>query len=218
MTGPNVPRRDPFLAALRDATHSLHTDAEKSGFVRDLLQGNATREGYTLWLRNLQPAYEAMERGLDALPHSPGLAGLAMPAVYRTGALEHDLAALCGPAWRTSAPVLPEGDAYAQRIASVSGDPARLAAHAYVRYLGDLNGGQLVGRIVARSLGVGEASLSFYRFASETSVLEAAYRSALADAGRTMADLAPALEEAALAFRMNIALSEAVRDAVRAAT
>ncbi len=152
MNDPNDLRRDAFLAALRDATHSLHTEAEKSGFVHDLLKGRATRAGYTLWLRNLQPAYEALERGLEALRDRPAFGSLAVPAVYRTAALESDLAALCGASWRASASTLAEGDAYARRIASIASDPARLAAHAYVRYLGDLNGGQVVGRIVARSL------------------------------------------------------------------
>jgi heme oxygenase len=136
-----------------------------------------------------------------------------MRAVYRTGALESDLAALCGPSWRTAARTLPEGDAYAQRIAAVAHEPARLAAHAYVRYLGDLNGGQLVGGTVARSLNLDASALAFYAFPAETAALEPAYRSALAAAGRAIGDAPPSLEEAALAFRMNIALSDAVRAA-----
>ncbi len=207
------PIRDAFLAALRDATHALHTEAEKSGFVNDLLKGRATRAGYVLWLRNLQPAYEAMERGLDALRDRPPYGSLAIPAVYRTAALERDLAALCGPSWRTAAPTLPAGETYAARIAAIAADPARLAAHAYVRYLGDLNGGQVVGRMVARSLGLESDALSFYAFPVDTASLEPAYRSALAETGRALGDAAPALEEAALAFRMNIALSDAVRAA-----
>lgn len=206
-------RRDGFLAALRDATHALHTEAENSGFVNDLLKGRATRAGYVLWLRNLQPAYAAMERGLEALRPFPPFAALAKPEVYRTAALERDLTALCGPSWRTAAATLPAGDAYASRIAAIASDPARLAAHAYVRYLGDLNGGQVVGRMVARSLGLEIDALSFYAFPADTAALEPAYRGALAESGRALGDAAPALEEAALAFRMNIALSDAVRAA-----
>ena len=43
-------------------------------------------------------------------------------------------------------------------------DAPRLIAHAYVRYLGDLSGGRIVGRILARSPGLGPEALSFYDF------------------------------------------------------
>lgn len=46
--------------------------------------------------------------------------------------------------------------------------PARLLAHAYVRYLGDLSGGQTIRRRIAKAYGVGEdgAGVEFYRFGS----------------------------------------------------
>lgn len=202
---------DDFLAALRGATRTLHAEAERSGFVHELLKGRATRAAYALWLRNLHPAYAALERGLDALGSVPEFAGLAMPAIYRAAALERDLAALCGPAWYADLALLEAGAAYAARIDAVAGDPARLAAHAYVRYLGDLNGGQMVGRVVARSLGVGVEALSFYAFPADTAALEPLFRKALADVGAALPDTAPAVDEAVIAFRHNIALSEAIR-------
>jgi heme oxygenase len=206
-------RQDDLLAAMRAGTRALHVEAERSGFVHDLLKGHATRAGYALWLRNLHPVYATMERGLDGLSGTPSFAGLAMPPVYRAAAIASDLAAVCGPAWFTQVPSLDAGAAYAARLAAVSGDPLRLAAHAYVRYLGDLNGGLVVGRLVARSLGLGTEALAFYTFSADTTVLERAYRQALAQAGEAPGDVAAAVEEAVLAFRHNIALSEAVRDA-----
>jgi heme oxygenase len=43
-------------------------------------------------------------------------------------------------------------------------DPARLLAHAWLRYLGDLNGGQIIGRIVRDSLGLPVDAAQFYEF------------------------------------------------------
>jgi heme oxygenase (biliverdin-producing, ferredoxin) len=45
--------------------------------------------------------------------------------------------------------------AYRDRVAELAGRaPLLLAAHAYVRYLGDLSGGRMLGRAMRRSLGV----------------------------------------------------------------
>jgi heme oxygenase len=196
---------DHVLASMREATRALHTEAERSGFVRELLAGRATRDGYVLWLRNLWLAYDVLERSLAA----HGLAGLADPRVMRAGALAADLAVLCGPRWRDAIDVLPAGRAYAEAIEAAS--DARLVAHAYVRYLGDLNGGRMLARVVGRALALDDTALRYYAFAADTSALERAYRVALEDAAAGYGDTPAASDEAAKAFRHNIALSEAVQ-------
>ena len=59
---------------------------------------------------------------------------------------------------------LPATRAYVRRIAEVEGDHARLAAHHYLRYLGDLSGGLAIARMVARHYGLAPEQLSMYRF------------------------------------------------------
>ncbi len=204
MPFPAPPLTDDFLASLRAATRALHAEAERSGFVRELLAGRATREVYVLWLRNLWTAYATLERRLTEQGH----AALADTRVMRASALAADLQTLRGPRWRDELPLLPAGRAYAAAIEQASG--ARLAAHAYVRYLGDLNGGRVLARVVARSLGLDAAALRFYAFDTEPAALERAYRAALIQAGGGAGAWAAAAEEAASAFRHNIALSEAV--------
>jgi heme oxygenase len=139
---------------------------------------------------------------------------LALPSVYRSQALLCDLTALCGSGWADALPLLPQGRAYGARIATVAqGDGTCLIAHAYVRTLGDLNGGQVLKRLLARTLGLGDAALSFYDFPdiADLVAFRAAYRSALDRAGAQIADMAPVVEEAAAAFALNISVSEAVR-------
>ena len=58
--------------ALRQATAALHRQAERSGFVEQVLRGEVTRPAYALYLRNLMPAYAAMERGLERHRGTPG--------------------------------------------------------------------------------------------------------------------------------------------------
>jgi heme oxygenase len=191
------------LAAMRAATRALHAEAERSGFVAALLAGRGTREGYALWLRNLWLAYDALEAALPRSRISP----LIDPRVFRAAALTQDLATLAGAAWR-GLPALPEGIAYAAHVAR--GGDAALVAHAYVRYLGDLNGGRALRRIVQRSLGLDDRALNFYAYAESPEVLEQVCREGLVAAGRAVDDDRGAAHAAAEAFRLNIALSEAV--------
>ena len=47
-------------------------------------------------------------------------------------------------------------------------EPALLVSHAYVRYLGDLNGGQVLQRVVTGNAGLGSGiGTRFYEFGSQ---------------------------------------------------
>jgi heme oxygenase len=137
--------------------------------------------------------------------------------VYRGDALEADLGALCGRAFERSLPLLPAGEHYERRVSSAAaGDGARLVGHAYTRYLGDLNGGRALEVLLARSLGLGPEALAFYAYpAADLPELRRAYRAAL-DATGAFVDVEVVAAEALAAFRLNIALSEAVRSAAPA--
>ena len=203
-----------IVTALYLRTRSLHVEAERTGTVRDLLRGEATPDDYILLLRNLLPAYQAMERGLERHRGSPGLGALAGYRLDRAPAIEADLVALCGACWSDDIPLLGAGDVYAKRIArAAEGDGARLIAHAYTRYLGDLSGGQILQRLLARSLGLRPAELTFYDFPrfSDLAGLKADYRKALDQAGALAPDPGAVVEEGAIAFSMNIDLSCAVQ-------
>ncbi len=172
-----------------------------------MLRGRAGRAGYALLLRNLLPVYRAIEGGLAR--ETALLRPFARPELYRAGRIEADVTALCGPNWPA---LLPAGARYAARVArAAEGDGTLLIAHAYVRTLGDLSGGQMLGKLLARTLALPAAALSFYDFSDVADIpaTKAAWRSAL-DAAAAPERL---LHEARVAFRLNIALSEAVRDA-----
>lgn len=198
-------------------TKTLHSEAEKTGIIREILRGHASREGYVLYLRNLLPAYQQMERSLERLRTAPGLSEIAGFRLDRAPAIEFDLLALGGPDWAAAIPVLPAGEAYARRIAQAAeGDGGRLIAHAYARYLGDLSGGLILRRLLARSLGLRPDQLSMYLFPrfEDPAALKSDYRDALDRAGRQVANPDAVVEEGAVAFSHNIQLSLAVQDYV----
>jgi heme oxygenase len=201
--------------ALRDRTRTLHVAAERSGIIGEILRGGGTRYGYGLLLSNLLPAYCELERGLDGHVGSPIMGAFANPALYRTLAIESDLIAMAGPTWRAAFALLPEGRQYAERIAAAAGgDGIRLIAHAYLRYLGDLSGGQIMKRLLAKSLGLDERALRFYDFPgiSEIAAFKVEFRNAL-DRCAAGDDVNQIVDEAIWAFKLNIALSEAVNSA-----
>ncbi|MDN3276589.1 biliverdin-producing heme oxygenase [Frankia sp. RB7] len=205
------------VTALYLRTKALHAEAERTGIIRDLLRGDASRAGYILLLRNLLPAYRAMEDGLERHRGSPGIALLSRYRLERTLAIESDLAALCGERWIADIPLLAAGEIYAKRVShAADGDGMRLIAHAYTRYLGDLSGGQILQRLLARSLELRPSELTFYDFPHfpDLKVLKADYRNALEEAGALVPDPQAVVEEGAIAFSMNIDLSCAVGAAV----
>lgn len=204
----------PIVTALYLRTRELHVEAERSGIIRDLLRGEASREAYVLLIRNLLPAYQALEQGLAHHRGSPALDRLIDFQLDRAPALEADLVALCGPRWSQGIPLLAAGDSYARRIAKAAeGDGSRLIAHAYTRYLGDLSGGQILQRLLTRSLGLRPSELSFFDFSrfSDLDALKTEYRQALDGTGALVTDPQMVIEEAAIAFSLNIDLSCAVK-------
>lgn len=199
--------------AMQEATRLLHDRAERSGIVAELIAGRATMAGYLLMLRNLLPAYEALEAGLATHVDDPGVAAIVRPEVFRAGAIRHDLRVLHGRRFEREIPVLDEGARYAERIRDTATrrPPCVLAAHAYTRNLGDLSGGRILARRLERTLGIDREGLRFFWFpTNDIHRLRRSYRGAI---GRIAVDEEVreiVLEEARVAFRLNIALSEAV--------
>jgi heme oxygenase len=204
-----------LVVAMRDRTRELHTRAEHSGIIAKILSNRGSVGGYKLFLRNILPAYQKMEQGLKETKNS-ALACVARPELYRAAAIESDLVHLEGPNWEQTLPLLPACERYAQRVAvACEGDGTRLIGHAYARYLGDLSGGQILKRLLGRSLALGPQALNFYDFPDipDADAFKAGYRKDIDEAVDQIADLAAVIEEAFVAFELNIELSEAVDDA-----
>lgn len=204
---------DSLSVALRRGTANDHRTAERTGIVRDMISDSVTRTGYTLYLRNLFEVYAALEA---CLADSSDLAErFPLSKVYRARAIASDLSQLAGGDWQSSLSVLPSAVDYRHRIKELARRRAggALAAHAYVRYLGDLSGGQLLARRLALHSGLDEKQLSFYRF-EHVEDIEAAkqdFRRALDNCGVSVADTASVVSEAQRAFQYTIALSREVK-------
>lgn len=204
-----------FSAALRDATFALHREAERTGFVADLIRGRATREGYARYLANLSPVYGALEHALTRGWSADSiLTPMLAPALHRSAALQADLGAITGGQQPSSLVLLPEAHAYAAaiRAAADARSGPRVMAHAYARYLGDLSGGQILKPLLGRTLQLTPDMLTFYDFPGLDDLGRAkqSIRTALDTIVVGSPDGDDLIEEAKLAFRQTILLSVAL--------
>jgi heme oxygenase (biliverdin-producing, ferredoxin) len=162
---------------LRAETHTLHRQVECSAFVTTLLSGRMPKAVYNLLLRNLEPIYFELEAGMVLHSTHPGIRPVFHPTLFRVQALRRDLDLLHGESWRDDLPVSNACAVYVARLRYLQKfEPELLAAHAYVRYLGDLSGGQRLGAIVARSFCLpinegGNRGVDFYNFGELEEVL-----------------------------------------------
>lgn len=86
-------------------------------------------------------------------------------------------------------------------------NPEFLVAHAYTRYLGDLSGGQVLGRIAQKSIGLKSSEgLSFFAFpgVSSPNLFKQLYRSRMNSVELTEEERNGVLEEAVRSFEFNI--------------
>jgi heme oxygenase len=137
-----------------------------------LLGGKLERESYALLLRNLHALYAALESALTRHAVHVAVAPIVFPALFRQAALAADLAALHGPGWADELPLQAAAQRYVARLQQLDQQqPALLVAHAYVRYLGDLSGGQMLRKIVVRSFRLaGDEGSRFYDFGDVATV------------------------------------------------
>ncbi len=149
---------------LRAETKELHTAAERSGVMNRIARGQVSRAEYVALLVNLAAVYRALEGELRLHHQNPALSWLDLDALSRLDRIEQDIATLRGAA--SDDAVQPATRTYVERIRDAAAtQPELLLAHAYVRYLGDLSGGQILAPIVARALGSdGVRAVAFYQF------------------------------------------------------
>ncbi len=146
----------------------LHTEVERAGVMRLFLRGQLGRADYCRLLRNLHAIYVELEAGFALCASYPGLNALHCGPLFRSDALREDLNFLHGADWADAIPLTASAIKYVEHLNKlVLTVPLMLGAHAYVRYLGDLSGGQMLAHIVAKSLNLQpNQGVNFYCFGS----------------------------------------------------
>ncbi|MDZ8050624.1 MAG: heme oxygenase (biliverdin-producing) [Aulosira sp. ZfuVER01] len=138
---------------LREGTRQSHTMAENTAFMKCFLKGIVEKEPFRKLIANLYLVYSALEEQLQRYSTHPVVSLIYFPVLNRKTNLEKDLAFYYGEDWHEQIVALEAGKVYVARINEVANtEPALLVAHAYVRYMGDLSGGQSLKKIVRSAL------------------------------------------------------------------
>lgn len=142
-------------ALVKEASKESHHNAERSPFMVALLKGELGTDAYCNYLAQLAPIYETLESWTTTkLP-------LFDRRLDRFERLMSDIDSMCGMQM-----ILDETISYKQHLEAIikEKNEIKFLAHHYVRYLGDLSGGQAVAALVQRNLRIPPNFMSFYEF------------------------------------------------------
>lgn len=195
---------------LRTGTQESHTLAENTAFMKLFLKGIVIRDIFRRFLANLYFVYVALESEILWYRTDSVVGLMYFPILERSKALEQDLAFYYGDDWRDQVTPSAATLRYVMRIHAIANDyPELLVAHAYVRYMGDLSGGQGLRAIARVSLDLpADQGTAFYEFEVLPTVeMKRAFKGKYRDALNTLPiggeQVTQIVEEANLAFKLN---------------
>lgn len=159
---------------LKELTWENHKKAERTGFIKRLLNKQLSIYQYYIFLCNQLLAYSQLE-------YYAKEAGIlhSIEDICRSQKLSIDIGEL-ERKYKFILPIPYENTiVYINHINHIKEDPEKLLAHIYVRHMGDLYGGQIIKKYVPAT------SVLYYEFDGEANQIKKNLRSKLDD---TLAD------------------------------
>ncbi|SDC12500.1 heme oxygenase (biliverdin-producing) [Nocardioides lianchengensis] len=197
---------DSLSTAMREGSMAEHEAAEHSSFMTELMGGKLVEQAYADYLLRYRGVYDALETAIRSRLDDPAVAAVHDTALERLAAIDADL-----DHWSPGGPRTTDSaatTAYRERLESVAAWGPALVAHHYTRYLGDLSGGQAIGRILDRTYELGGVGIAFYDFAEipKPKPYKDAYRARLDGLVLSAEDKLRVVDEVKVAFRLNQAV------------
>lgn len=196
-----------FSEVVRDATFADHERAAMSEFMSALFGERLPVAAYAEMVAQHHFAYAVLEQAGDALAEHPVAGPFVQEELRRLPSIEADLTALRGEGWADAMSPSAATQAYCERMREVcTASPECFVAHHYTRYMGDLSGGQMIGRIARSTYGFDMGSgAAFYEFPgiADLATFKDEYRARLDVADWTPEERDRLLAEVAVAYRHN---------------
>ena len=153
-----------FITNIRNASHTLHSASEHTGYIKRILAKNATKEGYGEYLYNLSAMYKAIEDALDKNSNHPVVKDFITKELYRHELIEKDIKYLLGNKV-SSMNLLASTIASIARINEIANTkPELIVAYAYTRFLADLFGGRMFYELFSKEYKIENEGLNYYSF------------------------------------------------------
>jgi len=211
----------PFSQALRERTWTGHGQSEGAGFMHDLMTGEGTRDDYIALVVQHYFVYEALEAAATRFADVAEAQPFLSEQLTRMPALESDLEFLLGADWKQQITAVPATERYVARINEIAAEgwAGGFIAHHYTRYLGDLSGGQAIGRLMKRHFGFETNGILFYLFdqIADPKAFKETYREQLDAADWDEAERERVIDEVLTAYRLNTEVFEDLTTAKAAA-
>lgn len=195
-----------FSERIKSETDAAHRETEQSRFVGALLGGELTKDGYAALLAQTYLVYTSLEEAGRTHADNALVSPFLSDDLLRVAALESDLDFLLGENWRESLEALPATQRYLARLQEVAFDwPAGFVAHHYLRYMGDLSGGQIIRRMLERAYGFETDGIRFYIFDGipKPKPFKDAYRANLDALDISADEQQKLINEVKIAYRLN---------------
>lgn len=206
MTTTAEPSTVRFSTTLRESTATDHGSAEHSTLMTDLMAGTLDRARMGDMLAQHLLVYRTLEETGRRLADDPVVAPFLLPGLARTASLEDDVRLLLGPDALDRIVARPATAAYVERLEAVGSWAGGYVAHHYTRYLGDLSGGQFIGRTVARAYP--DLAIGFYTFdeIDSAKAVKDRYRELLDEAPWSPDEQTRIIDEVKVAYALNTAM------------
>lgn len=153
-----------FSQEIRTATGAAHGTAQNSQFMGDLFRGAMEPSRYANLVAQNYYVYRAIEAAGESMRNDPVGSAFVFDELSRIEKVERDLEYFLGEDWRTKIGPVSATAEYVERIATASQWSGGYVAHHYVRFLGDLSGGQHIAKVVDRNLKLQGGGLASYDF------------------------------------------------------
>lgn len=153
-----------FMHIIKEKSSLLHTASEQTGYIKKIVDGKATIEGYGEYILNLMEMYKSIENVLEKNKDNDIIKPFVTPELYRSEYIKKDIDFLLGDKLN-SIKILSSTEACVDRIECIGKKkPELIIAHAYTRFLADLFGGRTFFSLLSSKYGIKNEGLNYYTF------------------------------------------------------
>ncbi|SCH89694.1 MULTISPECIES: biliverdin-producing heme oxygenase [unclassified Romboutsia] len=151
-----------LMTKIRKNSATLHSAAEHSGFIKRIVDGNASKDSYAEYLFNLAAMYNSIEQALERNTNNETVKEFATPELYRYDLIKKDLDFLLGDKV-SEIELLPSTIAFVDKINDLEKtNPELVIAYAYTRFIADLFGGRTFVALLSVNYKVPAEGLNYY--------------------------------------------------------